>query len=181
MNRIIFLDIDGVLNSDKFGKWCASEDGKDFIKNGGKHTIDPNAVMLIRDLCMENNVKLVISSTWRNLSLEGTISDFNHYRDLAVLSHYIVGITPRINVDTRGEEINWFLKHRNDIPDSKYNNFFDFDFFKNTKRDLEYCIIDDDNDMLPEQMEHFVKTDFLTGVTKDDINKVKIILKITNE
>lgn len=43
-------------------------------------------------------------------------------------------------------------------------------------KDYQYAILDDDSDMLLEQKDHFVQTNFVTGVTDDDIEKIKNIL-----
>jgi hypothetical protein len=39
-----------------------------------------------------------------------------------------------------------------------------------------YCIVDDDNDMLDSQKDNFVRTDFKTGLTEDNIEQIKKIL-----
>ena len=42
----------------------------------------------------------------------------------------------------------------------------------------KYCIVDDDNDMLENQLEKFVQTDFMVGITKNDYNKIRKILDV---
>jgi hypothetical protein len=41
-----------------------------------------------------------------------------------------------------------------------------------------YCIVDDDDDMLKSQMNNFVQTDPLIGITRKDYRKIKQILKL---
>jgi len=41
-----------------------------------------------------------------------------------------------------------------------------------------YCIVDDDNDMLEFQKKHFVQTNPWTGLTKKDYRKIKQILNV---
>ena len=75
--KIIFLDIDGVLNSEtwarlmKFG--CTpkvnqfkfkNDKGKEYAKLA---RLDPSSVNLLNDLCKMTKAKVVISSTWRLL------------------------------------------------------------------------------------------------------------------
>lgn len=38
--KILFLDIDGVLNSEQYAKWCYTEEGKQYIKDGGDFFVD---------------------------------------------------------------------------------------------------------------------------------------------
>ena len=42
----------------------------------------------------------------------------------------------------------------------------------------EYCIVDDDSDMLDTQMSNFVQTNTWKGITENDYIKIKQILKI---
>lgn len=109
--KILFLDIDGVLNSEQYAKWCYTEEGKQYIKDGGDFFVDKNAVKLIEQLCENYNVRLVISSSWREISLESTKYAFDKYKDLKCLTKYIVGITPKYHDENsiRGNEIHDFL------------------------------------------------------------------------
>ena len=160
--KVIFLDIDGVLNSEDLArKRIANFRGWNDTTNQKFYDfIDENAVKLISDLCEQYNVKLVISSSWRLSTLEKTIDDFSS--DYMLLLHplvpFIIGITPRVESQIRGEEIAIYLQHNSDITD--------------------YCIIDDDSDMLKEQTSNFVQTSFWHGLTNEHIPKIKSILKL---
>lgn len=183
MLKILFLDIDGVLNSDKYSKWCHTDEGKEYSNNGGNLFIDKDAVKLIEEFCERYNVRIVISSSWRELSFEVTKKAFEQYRDLNCLIKYIVGITPRRynKGRVRGDEIDDFITHIGFTNNIVYKQFYDDSFFtSNENKDtIDYCIIDDDNDMLPYQMNNFVRIDSLYGLTEDDVDKIKNILKIT--
>lgn len=178
--KLIFLDIDGVLNSNDFAVWCATTDeGKQFIKDGGHHWVDPNVVNRIIKICDETEAGIVLSSSWRFWNLESTIEDLNRYRDLKGIAERLIGVTPRLKMSSsyRGPEIQWFLDNIVKPPIDPYNRFYDYDFFKQAKRKkISYCIIDDDTDMLPEQMDNFVNTDFMVGLTDEDTNKIIAIL-----
>ena len=43
--------------------------------------------------------------------------------------------------------------------------------------DYQYAILDDDGDMLLEQKEHFVQVNPNTGITDEDVIKIKEILE----
>ena len=61
--KVLFLDIDGVLNSIRT---CTATGAypHDFDEKG-KRRFDWIAVSLIRKLCVDHDAKIVISSTWR--------------------------------------------------------------------------------------------------------------------
>ena len=55
MRRIIFLDIDGVLNSVKYDRQRTDEDGN----------IDETRMVLLKELVDSTNAEIVLSSSWR--------------------------------------------------------------------------------------------------------------------
>ena len=176
--KIIFLDIDGVLNSDQYNRWKF----KHHMHSQGFGSIDTRECHRMARFCEKYNIKLVISSSWRNgNSWEKTYNEFMNegFEDLPYRHHgmkflapYIVGVTPYCQSRHRGTEIQCFI----DITNGKYS-----EYKKVMKEDfqiLNYCIVDDDNDMLKHQFKNFVKTDPLIGITKKDYRKIKNILNI---
>ena len=121
MDKIIFLDIDGVLNV-----YCENRD--EFGCLFHKHFEDN-----LKWIIDETNAKIVISSTWRLSGLE-VMREMWQTRQL---SGEILDITPIKHNVKRGYEIKEWLT----------NNYYQ-----------NYCIIDDDDDMLPEQLNNFVQT-----------------------
>lgn len=141
--RIIFLDVDGVLNSNRtFMAWGAGS-----MRGRGKHTVestllDPVSVSLLRTLVETVEAKIVISSSWR---IGCEVSEFHDVFDLYGWDtrSIIIGKTPRLYDigSRRGDEIAaWIATSGQDTQD--------------------YIIFDDDSDMLPEQKAggHFIKT-----------------------
>lgn len=136
--KVIFLDIDGVLN--------VIPQGRD--KHGpGFHT---HLVANLKHIVDETGAKIVISSTWRSGGLRELLDMWEHRK----LPGQVIGITPfhasgeiqerYYEPDAgRGYEIQEYLEDHNDI--------------------LSYVIIDDDNDMLMHQQKNFV----LTSKNKD--------------
>lgn len=163
--KVIFLDIDGVLNSEEFAIFNINyfkRVGRKWTDDGGDQFVDPIAVKMIIEICETTGAKIVVSSSWRLFDLENTIKDFEKYRDLKPLIPYIVGVTPRLYFKDRedpwplrGEEIQVWLD----------NNTAD-----------NYVIIDDDKDMLDSQLSHFVQTNALKGITEKNKNKIIKIL-----
>ena len=72
----------------------------------------------------------------------------------------------------RGVEIKqWIDTHIHSENGKNWN-------YKDIGVDFNYVILDDDSDMLLEQAEHFVKTDTLLGLSKDDVERA---IKILNQ
>ena len=100
-SRVLFLDIDGVLNSHRtaIGLGGIPHD----FDAAGLALFDLAAVGMLRGLCEAGNVSVVLSSSWR------IVHDF---RELgAALRLPIIDQTPRL-VGNRGKEIAaWLAKH----------------------------------------------------------------------
>lgn len=149
MSRILFLDIDGVLNSERS---CHAFGGypHDFTP-GGIARFDLVAVALVRRLCRESGAVVVLSSTWRY--------HFSAAEVAAALDLPVIGTTTIVNANdyaSRGGEIAaWLAEH----PEVEH-----------------YAIIDDIDVMLPEQQAHFVQTDWRCGLSLDDCQRLHMLL-----
>ncbi len=158
--KVIFLDIDGVLNVYPQGR-------DDYGSIFHKHFVDN-----LRWIIEQTGAKIVISSTWRFSGLDIMIEMWK----VRNLPGEVIGITPDFMHQTgttlqRGKEIIAWIEEWEKI---------------NTKI-KSYVIIDDDTDMEPEQLKNFVKTsgntthsDFVDGggygLTKECSQKVIDIL-----
>lgn len=150
--KIIFLDIDGVLNCQEayINGFCKRTDnyGQDFY---------PPSMNLLNQLIEETNAKIVISSTWRKSGLEVMQEMWKHRK----MAGEVIDVTPRLfYIDEthyripRGIEIDAWLDNKgfSHIFWSKEHQKEYLD-----KSEIEnYIIIDDDSDMLYKQKEHFV-------------------------
>lgn len=146
--KVIFLDIDGVLNSMDWYKRRTRVKAETW-KEYNVQEFDPEAVKLLKRIIDETGAKIVLSSTWR-------LHEDNRQgvRDQGIdfISH-----TPRlprpsgtsVEYCERGREIKAWLDHMYTPDDTP----------------LRYVIIDDDTDMLPEQAEHCFHTDNKFGLT----------------
>ena len=160
--KVIFLDIDGVLNIIP----------EEYDQYGGifhQHLVDN-----LRRIIEQTGAKIVISSTWRHGGLERMRSLWKDRN----LPGEIIDITPDcydlvnegrfkyLDQVDRGHEIDYWLEGRNDIEN--------------------YVVIDDDNDFLPHQRNRFVRTanninhpdciDIGYGLTSECANKAIRIL-----
>jgi hypothetical protein len=147
--KIIFLDIDGVLNSVRSAVALGGypTPNYDHVKN--RERFDPVAVALMRQISRQN-VKFVLSSTWRKyisvIMLE------------KVLNLPFIGETPVINSARRGDEIQ---KYIDDHPVIE-----------------KFCIVDDDSDMLESQLPFFVKTSNKEGLSFQNVEDICKILDV---
>lgn len=168
MRKIIFLDIDGVLNTSRWHSQIDKNEPQD--EYGDK--FDPISVANLAKIIDDTGADIVISSSWKSYGL----SEMEDMWDERNLPGKIIGITPNtisdellLNVDIdsielfhiRGEEIKeWLAMHG--------------------KRISNYVIIDDMDNMLPEQQSHFVNTNPTVGITEEDAEKAIAILKNPN-
>lgn len=146
--KIIFLDIDGVLNlrnrsRDRFGQKF--------------HTRWVNNLFRIVE---ETKAKIIISSTWRHVGIE-KMKELWEFRNLP---GEVINITPSFRgvgknfqySIPRGCEIEYLLEemgfHRINWSKEEFIKRLENSPIKN------YVILDDDSDMLYSQYEHFVRT-----------------------
>ena len=109
----IFLDFDGVLYTSTYNLLLNSEHKKEKDKFG--YLFDPKCVQnfnTLIDYC-DDDVKIVISSTWRQNGLDFLIELFK-YRGI---NGKIIGMTPLGTIDklffSRCEEISSYIKTNN--------------------------------------------------------------------
>lgn len=158
--KVIFLDIDGVLNNG--AHW------KNIVKKKKPYTqVSQNLLNKLLVIIEATGAKLVISSSWRGYQLNYMIEDFEVCKsknELKQITKYIVGITPHSNERHRGKEIKWFIENQDDCL---YYKLVD------QKLDIDdYVIIDDDSDMLDEQKPHFFQTKYWRGLTMWEVKKI---------
>jgi len=149
--KVLFLDMDGVVNSEAGHK-------AGLFKT--HFPVDSYMAFLVGKIQLDTDCKVVLSSSWRH-----------HDESVAQINKQLVpllDITPTIRRPTgagiewceRGREIKqWLDTHK------------DYDITK-------YAILDDENDMLPEQQENFFKTSWEEGLTPEIAEK---IIKHLNE
>ena len=140
--KLIFLDVDGVLNSDTY--WMSLDEEE---KYSLRH-LDRNAIKKLKRIVDKTGAEIVVSSTWRKFKEDmDVLSDSLYVYGLSVMSK-----TPVLYNKERGDEISaWFESH----PDFK---------------DAVYVILDDDADMNV-HMDRLVKTDYRYGLTDSKAEK----------
>lgn len=162
--RVIFLDIDGVLNNiarchwlhenfqrgSGFGSWGELADGNITVETVGW---DPVNVEALRFLLDETGAGIVITSTWRIMcDLDAIRSFFIPFN----LTPNVIGETPRIREtgSIRGDEVAAWLEDRPEVE--------------------RFVCLDDDGDFHPNQ--NLVQTTIDVGLTIEDARRAIEIL-----
>jgi hypothetical protein len=153
MTKLIFLDIDGVLDTYK-----------------SHYMLDPVLLDRLGNILGRTGAWIVVSSSWRSSSVPDTVDFMTDYDNPRVgpnpfpFTDKVVGVTPILfsviddDIDrpaTQGEEIAAYLKlHSCD----------------------EYVILDDCDEMLRDQWPHLVFVNDEMGLTDADVEKAVSIL-----
>ena len=147
--KILFLDIDGVLNNRDFIHSC---------KNGETHLSNP-LIELLNQVIDQTGCKVILSSTWRLLYKLGYLRKLLADRGFR---GEILGVTPdfshierpddNVHEDNRAQEIkSWLIMHPSIT---------------------RFAVIDDD----PVQVNNFVQTSMKTGITQEHADALIKIL-----
>lgn len=174
VDRIIFLDVDGVINHTAWYNWVIKH--PEFLKEGGHKNIDPRSVERIIKICDEAKASIVLSSSWRLWEFYQTIKNLNRIRDIRPILERMVGITERTEERFRGKEIDSFLKRcqTKSFMTDNGNNLVKSGIEFNVNP--SYVILDDDNDMLDFQLSRFIYVNDEVGVTHKDVDTAIKIL-----
>lgn len=158
-NKFIFLDIDGVLNSNLF--YCEKHEHVRFNEAKDKYpediafgvsSIDPIAVNNLNKILEATDAKIVVSSSWRHYPCLKDV-----FEAVGIKSP-IFDITPVVS-RTRGIEIQTWLDKQTEP--------------------YVYVILDDDSDMLDSQLPYFIQTNWMErGLSNSDVEQaIKILNK----
>lgn len=159
--KVIFLDFDGVLNSEKWFRTREKSVEIDDIKSQYPYyQIDPNSISLLNQIIQSTEAKVVVSSTWR---LGRTVEELQSILNIHGFIGEIIDKTPHFGAPKgfgytipRGCEIDWWLKEKNfqriNWSIERQREYIEKSSVKN------YIILDDDSDILYNQREHFIKT-----------------------
>ena len=170
MNKVIFLDVDGVLNSSR----TLYED----------ISLEDDLISNLKELVDKTGAKIILSSSWR-LSTEAVATLMDRLDKFGLA---ISGIT------CDGVDLDWLEKYEFDVTKKYLDTKFDYDENRQIKithdrgaeifkwlhdhDDCAYVILDDEiEDIKPYFNESvIVKTLYKTGLTKEDVKKAIQIL-----
>jgi hypothetical protein len=166
--KVIFLDIDGVLNSHQSAHFWHNKRDQSKWENemyrDWPGTLKEYIAMEFCPIALSNleelirripDAKIVVSSTWRMGETVDTLKKI--FQPSKLVSDAIVDKTPVFSDGPRGDEIQHWLNNNPEVT--------------------SYVILDDDDDMLDSQMKNFVNTCALHGFQFEDMLSATKILK----
>ena len=172
MRRYVFIDFDGVLNTERHhselvssGQKCSDQYGPLF---------DPVAVGNLKRIVDETEAEIVIISSWKLEGVERMIDIWKVRRMPGVLAgctpDYISGMdllnvnledpAAFANLAGKGNEVKQWLKENSPKKADGYR----------------YVSVDDVSECLPEKMEHFIQVNRRVGITENDAEKAIMLL-----
>ena len=170
MKKVIFLDVDGVLNSDRTLYESIS--------------LEDDLILNLKELVNKTGAKIILSSSWR-LSTDAVATLMDKLDKFGLV---IFGMT------CDGVDLDWLEKYEFDVTKKYLGTKFDYDENRQIKithdrgaeifkwlhdhDDCAYVILDDEiEDIKPYFSESvIVKTSYKTGLIKEDVKKAIQIL-----
>ena len=175
--KIIFLDIDGVLNTEH-GLKALSKNWTDMEKTRDKfgNLFCSQAVDVLRQIIEKTGAKIVISSTWRASGL----AEMQEMWAVRNLPGEVIAITGYHEDRVRGAEVDTYLRARGWYYPKWYWSMPMCDEPRENCDIEGYCIIDDDRDFFIDQVKHFVHTPAKYGLAgkgklEECINALNVI------
>lgn len=184
--RIAFLDIDGVFNHEifyikRYSKIKAGLLNSESVRDEYGDLFCPHSIENLGILIERTGCKLVISSSWRG---SGLIAMQEMWKKRNYPGE-VIDITP-INLgvyDLQTEEYYDSVPRGVEIREWLEANYFKHIYYppfedQQKCKITSYVILDDDQDLLYEQRNNFVKTSRRSGFNKKCLNKaIKILMK----
>ena len=159
MKKIIFLDFDGVLNTEHNQNMLVYH-GKAWKDKHGAF-FDPEAVAQLGRIIVETGADIVIESSWKYLGLEAMQQ---MWTDRNMPGH-LVDVTPSSASD------NWLLNANLDEMDPAYIQYKGMEIASwiadSLREEARYVIIDDEYVILDSQLPHFILTNPYDGITPE--------------
>lgn len=158
MERYIFLDIDGVLNTCRsyLSRTAAGEPWRD---DYGPY-FDEESVSNLRHIVDATGADIVVTSSWRYKGLDAMHTLWT----LREMPGFLLGMTPDVTCNDfciRSMEIKkWLAQNAPDDP-----------------AEYRYVIIDDSSIFLPEHRPYLVNTSSTVGITAEDAERAISLLK----
>ena len=168
MKKIIFLDFDGVLNTEHYQNLLQYQ-GKPWQDEYGAF-FDPNAVKQLKRIIDATGADIVVESSWKYLGLDA----MKELWKIRSLPGRVIDITPSSisdeylsNVDL--DNLDASMLHCKGLEIASWLS-------EQKKQDIRYVIIDDEYVILDSQLPYFILTNLYEGITEEQANKAISIL-----
>ena len=156
MEKYLFLDFDGVLNTAKYAKILRKEGIDHYDEYGAM--FDPHTINNLRSIVDQTGCKIVLSSTWRNeglMRMQALWKDRNLPGELFSMTPILMSTTYQ---DSKNGEM-FSIAERN-AKALEIKAWLQ----KNATEASPYVILDDENVFFHNQQEHLVLTDEYDGL-----------------
>ena len=166
--KIIFLDFDGVLNTEHYQS-VLMNDGKVWQDEHGAF-FDPNAVEQLKRIVEETHADIVVESSWKYLGLDA----MQEMWEARNMPGRIIGITPSSVSDSwlltaNLEDIDSAIGHCKGVEIASWLTEY-------ATQGTQYVIIDDEYVALDSQQNHLILTNPYEGITHELADKAIAIL-----
>ena len=170
MKKIIFLDFDGVLNTEHY-QGLLQYQGKSWQDEYGAF-FDPNAVKQLKKIIDATNADIVVESSWKYHGLDA----MKELWEVRNLPGRIIDITPSTISDeyllsSDLENIHPSLLHCKGVEIASWLSKYE-------TQDFRYVIIDDEYVILDSQLPYFILINPYEGITEEQANQA---ISIFNE
>lgn len=156
--KIIFLDVDGVLNSQEDFLSLSHEELSEMPCE-----VFDRPLKLLKQIIDKTGAKVVISSSWRMTLFSGTAVLYNKLiNKLGEFNIKPISVTPMLSGENkqRGDEIRAWLENNSDVT--------------------HFIILDDDSDMCEFTENNLVQTTYEYGLREEHVKKAIKILSNNN-
>ena len=154
--RILFLDIDGVLNTPGTYARLQAMSKERKVLDSGYYLFDKKRVKLLNEL--NSNVHIIISSSWRFIYTVNDVYKMLYYNGYRRKGTLLGMVSRNIVQDYRGIEI--------------YNCLTSI-----KAKDPNYVILDDDSSAMRVHEDRFIYVNGSIGLMQSHIDKVQKLLK----
>jgi hypothetical protein len=157
MRPILFLDIDGVLNS---AEWMKAGN----MKGIDRRAFSPELCARLERVCRATDPDIVISSSWRICHSLEEIRGHLHARGAP--SARVVGETPHWRTLPTGNIVGVYDRRGGEIDE----------YLQRLPSPVTFAIVDDSNDMSP-HMSRLVLTSWQTGLQEHHVEQLISLLR----
>lgn len=160
--KVIFLDVDGVLNSEEF------------LKNNPNRFIDRKCVSILKDIIDKTGAVIVLSSGWRLWFSDNLMPVDGHSQCLYYLLNSfnikLYSKTPDFSTDEiRARKTFSYVKAKEILA------------WINDNDNVEKYVVIDDLDLINEQVnKNLIRTNGKIGITKEDAKRAIMLLSNTS-
>ena len=161
MKKYLFLDFDGILNTNRH-RFHLLKERKNTEDQFGP-VFDPDTIENLKTIIAQTSAEIVISSSWKEFG-----ADFLHEMRVSRNLPKFHSITPSLILTS-------YLDHNTGkslrIPE-RYSKGLEINAWLDTyaSGNYRYCIIDDENYFLPYQLEHLIQVNEYKGLTSDFVS-----------